>query len=199
MNLVLWKGNLLILVSRVSVYKSIVKTLYHLYISYPLVAWNYQAPSLFNFLFTYLFSIIFLDYFISFLKLYITLFILSQSNNILRVPLVEQIIKYYWYLEGFVFLDRQFSVYFFVDGCLSRCTFLFLVIGLSALQFTDSDYHFSTFNFSFYFPTIYTLSIYVEGRYILMTLVFWFYIQSSYHYTIYFARTEYQNRLSCVV
>jgi hypothetical protein len=64
--LVLWKGNLLILVSRVSIYKSRVKTPYHLDILYPLVAWNYQAPSLFNFLFKYLFSMIFLDYFISF-------------------------------------------------------------------------------------------------------------------------------------
>ena len=60
------EGNLLILVSRVYIYKSIVKTLYHLDISYPFVAWNYQAPSPFNFLFTYLFSMIFLDYFISF-------------------------------------------------------------------------------------------------------------------------------------
>jgi hypothetical protein len=46
--------------------------------------------------------------------MYITLFILSQSNNSLHVPLVEQIIKYYWYLEGFVFLDRQFSVISFL-------------------------------------------------------------------------------------
>jgi hypothetical protein len=71
-----------------------------------------------------------------------------------------------------VFLDRQFSVHFFVDRCLSRCTFVFLVIGLSTLLFTNSDYPFGTFNLFFPFPTFYTLIIYVECRYILMTLVF---------------------------
>ena len=107
--------------------------------------------------------------------------------------------SFYIKVEGFLFLDHQFSVYICVDRCLSRCTFLFLVIGLSALLFTYSDYPFGTFNLFFHFLTIYTLIIYVECRYILMTLVFWFDIRSSYHYTIYFARTGYQNRLSCVV
>jgi hypothetical protein len=71
-----------------------------------------------------------------------------------------------------VFLNHQFSVYVFVDRCLSRYTFVFLVIGLSVLRFTVSDYPFGTFNLFFHFPTIYTLIIYVECRYILMTLVF---------------------------
>jgi hypothetical protein len=60
-------------------------------------------------------------------------------------------------------------------------------IGLSVLLwFTDSDYPFGTFNLFFHVPTIYTLCIYVECRYILMTLIFWFYIRSSHHYMILF-------------
>ena len=55
----------------------------------------------------------------------------KQWNSLLSIIDIQR---------GFVFLDRQFSVYFFVDRCLSRCTFVFLVIELSVLLFTYFDY-----------------------------------------------------------
>jgi len=47
-------------------------------------------------------------------------------------------------LVGFVLLDVLFSVWCFVDRCLSFCPFVLFLLGIvwSDLWFTDSDYPF---------------------------------------------------------